>query len=89
MSLLKEFLAKGTAVNVETVDVKISSISSSREGEFGNYRFVNINGMERIVDEAKIMNIDNFKPGCSASITLKQYEEEGVDKLSLIGLVIA
>lgn len=72
MSLLKSFLTKGQEVKVEISDVTVNEVSSVIDGEHGEYRYVNINGTELALSNARIMFVDKFTPGCTAKLSVKE-----------------
>lgn len=89
MTLLEKFLAEKKSARVETVTVTVSSMSNIQDGEYGDYRFVIIDGKECIIDDRKILHSEHFTPGCSATITMKEFEKDGKPEISVIGLTFS
>jgi len=59
----------------ETLEVKVSSISSPIAGEYGPYRIIKVGNKSLLIDAEKVSNIAIFKPNGTCTLTMSTSEK--------------
>jgi hypothetical protein len=74
----------------ESIEITVSSLSAPINGKFGPYRqFKLSDGTTLNVDDARITNVNVFKPNSKATLTMNQYvNKDGVEKTVISQLCI-
>ena len=90
MSLLNSLVESKTSTSAsssESIEVIVSNISSTINGQYGPYRQFTMNGKTYSVDDKRVSNIQVAKPNAKAILTINQYvNKEGVEKTVVSGL---
>lgn len=91
MSLLAKLapVASTSPSTSESMEVIVSSLSSSIEGKFGKFRQFTVDGNTYNIDDNKVSNASVFKPNSKATLTVREFvNKEGEVKVVCSALSI-